>query len=221
MGHGHFKIIKEAHAVLPLDELGNPINSDNPLPVSTELASVTQITKDGVTSLYVVSGFTETETVHMDVQNVVVTTAFMLIDLSNPSGNWKHTKTGHINLEYLIMVVDPDAAFEGEIKLGFLTDVDADNGDFNQIIDIDMLRKSDLLVENINFGSHGMDLETNHHFGPMLVNNVLFKTGLDLGGPDDPATLTYPSGNGDLILLIERTAGAVDVSVTIGYETAD
>lgn len=197
------------------------ISSDSPLPASTELATVSQITKDGKTSLYVVSGFTETYTVHMDVQSVVLTTAFMLIDLSNASGNWKHTETGHINLEYLIIEVDPDTSFLGEIKLGFLTNVDAINGDFNQVIDIDMIKKSDLLVENLNFGSHGMDLQTSHHFGPMLVDSVLFRTGLDLGGPDDPAVITYPSGDGDLILLIERSAGEVDVSVTLGYETAD
>ncbi|KKM11737.1 hypothetical protein LCGC14_1720660 [marine sediment metagenome] len=53
----------------------------------------------------------------------------------------------------------------------------------------------------------------------MLVNSTLFQTDVNLGGPDDPSTTTYPSGNGDLVMLIEQTAGAVDVSVTMIYET--
>jgi len=47
----------------------------------------------------------------------------------------------------------------------------------------------------------------------------LFQTDVNLGGPDDPATITYPSGDGDLVLLVDRTAGSVSVSVTIIYET--
>ena len=176
------------------------------------------ITKDGRTSQFVASGFTDTQTVHFDVQSVAAQTAYMLIDLSDTT-NWKHTNTGHINLEYLIIEVDPDAAYLGEIKLGFLVDVDATNGDFHQILDIDMAKKSDLFVENLNFGSHGFHCETDHHFGPITANSTLFQTDVNLGGPDDPATITYPSGNGDLVLLIERSAGIVDVSITLGYET--
>ncbi len=177
------------------------------------------ITKDGRTSQFVASGFTETHTVHLDVQAVATQTAYMLIDISDTT-NWKHTNTGHINLEYLIIEVDPDATFAGEIKIGFLTNVDATNGDFNQILDIDMVRKSDLLVETIDFGSHGLDCETSHHFGPITANSTLFQTDVNLGGPDDPATITYPSGASDLVMLIERSAGTVDVSITLGYETA-
>lgn len=176
------------------------------------------ITKDGRTSQYVASGFTETHTVHMDVQNVQAQTAYMVIDLSDTT-NWAHSNTGHINIEYIIIEVDPDSSYLGEVKLGFLSNVDATNGDFNQILDIDMARQSALLVENLEFGSHGLDCQTDHHFGPITANSTLFQTDVNLGGPDDPTTTTYPSGAGDLVMLIERSAGAVDVSLTIGYET--
>lgn len=178
--------------------------------------TLSTVSKDGKTSLFVVSGFTDTDTVHLDTGSIGAQTAFMLIDLSDTS-NWKHTETGHINLEYILVEVDPDNSFFGEIKIGFLTNVDADNGDFNQIMDVDMARKSDLLVEQLHFGSHGFDCTTRHHFGPIIANSLLFRTGLNIEGPD--GATSYPSGDGDLVMLVEWTAGAVDVSVTLGYET--
>ncbi len=173
------------------------------------------VTKDGRTSQFVASGFADTDVVHMDVQNIQAQTAFMIIDLSDTT-NWPHSATGHINLEYIIFEIDPDANFVGEVKLGFLTDVDGTDGDFNQVIDIDMARKADLLVEVIDFGSHGLDLEATHWFGPTTANSALFRTGVNLLGPD--GTTTFPSGAGDFVMLIDMSAGAVDVSLTIGYE---
>jgi hypothetical protein len=173
------------------------------------------ITKDGRTSQSVVMGFTETYTVHLDKQSIAAQVALMLVDLSDTT-NWPHSDTGHINLEYLIIEIDPDTSFLGEIKIGFLTNVDGTNGDFNQILDIDMAKQSDLLVEVINFGSHGFDCETTHHFGPVTANSTLFQTDVNLEGPD--AATSYPSGDGDLVMLVERSAGEVDVSITLGYE---
>ncbi len=175
----------------------------------------TLITKDGRTSQYVASGFTETTTIHADFQAIATQTAFMLIDLSDTT-NWAHTETGHINLEYLIIEIDPDASYLGEIKLGFLTNVNGTDGDFNQILDIDMVKKSDLLVEVINFDSHGFDCEITHHFGPITANSTLFQTDVNLKGPD--GATSYPSGDGDLVMLVERSAGEVDISITLGYE---
>lgn len=174
------------------------------------------VTKDGRTSQFVASGFTDTQTVHLDVQDVQAQTAFMLIDVSDTT-NWPHTNVAEINIEYILIEVDPDANFVGEIKIGFLSNVDGDNGDFNQLLDIDMVRKSDLLVEELNFGSHGIHCTTDHHFGLVTANSILFRTGVNLKGPD--GNTSYPSGDGDLVLLVEVSAGAVDVSLIIGYET--
>ncbi len=177
------------------------------------------ITKDGKTSQYVVMGFTDTDIVHMDIHNLqAASTAYMLIDLSDDI-NWPHTNTGHINIEYFILEVDPDGSFVGEVKLGFLSSVDSNDGDFHQVLDLDMRRKADLLVENIDFGSHGMDLRTNHWFGPTTSNSILFQTDVNLMGPD--GNTSYPSGAGDFVMIVERTGGAVDVSITLGYETAE
>ncbi len=174
------------------------------------------IDHDGRKSQSVVFGFSDTFTIHGDFQAIAAQTAFMMIDLSDTT-NWAHTNTAGIILEYLILEVDPDATYLGEVKLGFLTNVDATNGDFNQIIDIDMAKKSDLVIEVIDFGSHGFDCEVTHHFGPITANSTLFQTDVDLEGPS--GATSFPSGAGDLVLLVERSAGEVDVSITIGYET--
>lgn len=174
------------------------------------------ITKDGRTSQYTATGFTDTDIVHFDIQNVQTQTAYMLIDLSDTT-NWPHTDTGHTNVEYIILEIDPDpTSYLGEIKLGFLSDVDSDNGNFHQIIDIDMRRKAELLVEVIDFGSHGLDLRENHWFGPTISDSALFQTDVGLVGPDGNS---FFSGAGDFAMIIEASAGAVDVSITLGYET--
>ena len=176
------------------------------------------ITKDGRTSQYTAAGFTETHTVHTDLTTTSTLIAFMLIDLSDTSA-WAHTATGHINLEYINIEVDPDSSWTGEIKIGFLENVDGTDGDFFQIIDVDMKRKTALIIESFNFGSHGFDCQSDHHFGPITANSTLFQTDINLGGPDDPTTLTYPSGAGDLALIVDGDgANAVDVSITLGYE---
>lgn len=184
----------------------------------TRFPSTGTVTKDGRTSQFVASGFTETTTIHLDTQAVAAQEAFMLIDLSD-TANWPHSLTGHINLEYAIIEIDPDGSYFGEVKIGFLSNVDGDNGDFNQIMDIDMVKKSDLVVEVINFGSHGFDCELDHHFGPIIANSALFQTDVNLDGPD--GANSYPSGDGDLVMLIEVAAGTVDVSITLGYEAVD
>lgn len=173
------------------------------------------VTRHGRTSIYTVGGFSDTVTMHMDTGSVATTTAFMLIDISD-TVNWKHTKTGHIILDYILLQADPDSTYLGEIKVGYLTNVDADNGDFIGLFDLDLAKKSDLVIEELEFGSHGMHCQTETHFGPIEANNVLFQTDVNLQGPS--GATAFPSGNADLVMIVEQTNGAVNVSVTIGYE---
>lgn len=180
------------------------------------------ITKDGKTSLYTVAGFTDTQTVHLDVAvPSIASVAYMLIDLSDTT-NWNHTNTSEIVLEYLNLEVDPGSTFVGEVKIGYLKNVDGTNGDFVTLFDVDMKKSAALFVETIDFGSHGVHCTDNHHFGPTAANSTLFQTDVNLGGPDDPTTLTYPSGAGDLVMLVTGSGSGnagVDVSITLGYET--
>jgi hypothetical protein len=177
------------------------------------------VNSSGKTSSYVAMGYTNTFSTHMDISSSSTLIAYMLIDLSDTT-SWRHTKVGEIIVEYIIIEVDPDTNFVGEVKLGYLTNVDGTNGDFNQFVDIDMRRKADLFAEVIEFGSHGFHCANASHFGPMLTS-TLFQTDVNLAGPDDPTTLTYPSGDGDLVMIVDGDGtNVVNVSITIGYETA-
>lgn len=182
--------------------------------------NVSTVNENDKTSLYTVAGFTNTQTVHLDMSLASsTTTAYMLIDLSDTT-NWKHTNTGSIVLEYMVLEVDPGTTFTGEVKLGYLKNVDATNGDFVTLFDVDMRRAADLLVETIDFGSHGLHCSDAYHFGPTDANNVLYQTDVNLLGPD--GNTSYPSGDGDLVLVVsgaDTGNGAVNVSVTLGYET--
>jgi len=177
------------------------------------------ITKDSRTSQYTVSGFSASVSMQIDVQTDSALVAYMLVDLSNTSA-WKHTDTGKIIIDYIIIQVDPTTSFLGEIKVGFLENVDGTDGDLCQLIDVDMKRKADIFSEVIEFGSHGMHCKSDSHFGPCVLNNAGLSSGTNLGGPDAFGTPTYPCGDGDLVLLIEGDGtNFVDVSLTIGYET--
>ena len=177
----------------------------------------TLTTRHGIDSQNVVMGFAATQTVHLDTGSVAAQTAFMLIDISDTT-NWQHTNTDHVIIRHILIEVDPDASYLGEVKIGFLSSVDGTDGDLNQIIDLDLAKKSDLVIEDLSFAG-GFHCQASTHFGPILADSTLFQTDVDLGGPDDPSTLTYPSGNGDLVMLVEVAAGTADVSVTMVYET--
>ena len=157
----------------------------------------------------------------MDLTTSANLVAFMIVDLSNTAA-WRHKATSEVIIRSLHVMVDPSTAFNGEIKFGYLSAVDAANGDFNQIADMHMIRKSDLLFGSIDLGPDGMRCDTKHHFGPIIASSTLFQTDVNLGGPDDPATLTYPSGNGDLVLIVDQDStgtDAIDVSINLCYET--
>jgi len=185
-----------------------------PITVVGALAAV--LTKDARASLFVVPGFSNAQTVHADFPAIVTETAVMLVDLSDTT-NWKHTNTGHVHLAYLSMTINPDTNYRGTIEVGFLSGVDATNGDFNGIIEFDFAQKSDTIVQDFDFAGHGFDCEANHHFGPVTSDSTLFQTDVNLLGPD--GATSFPSGNGDLVCIIGRTAGTTAVTITLGYET--
>jgi len=184
----------------------------------TETRRLQSITRHGRTSIYTVGGFSDVITVHLDTGSVDTQTAFMLIDISDTT-LWKHTKTDHIILDNILLQADPDGPYLGEIKLGYLKNVDATDGDFVQIINLNMAKQSDIIIEEIELGTHGFHLQDSTHFGVIIADSTLFQTDVNLAGPDDPSELDHPSGNGDLVMIVERAAGAVDVSITLVYET--
>jgi hypothetical protein len=161
-------------------------------------------------------GSADIDFIHIDAEDISAEQAFMVIDLSDTT-NWPHSNTGHIDVVFLSGSVDPDSTYAGDIALGFLTNVDATNGDFNGLFELHLEKKTAPLTFTLPIPFGGMPLETGHYFGPITADSTLFQTDVNLTGPDGNAN--YPSGNGDLVLIIGRTAGAVDVGLTIGYVT--
>ena len=182
-----------------------------------KLNNITTVTRHSRTSLYVMDGFADTSTVHLDTATDSTLVALMLVDISDTT-NWKHTLTDHIIIRHILIETDPDASWVGEVKIGFLTSVDGTDGDFNQIIDIDMRRKTALIIEDLNF-TGGFHCQTSTHFGPVIADSTLFQTDVDLVGPDG-GVAAYPSGAGDLVMIIDGDGtNFVDVSITMIYET--
>jgi len=180
---------------------------------ATEPEPVTGVTLEGITSLHTVPGKADVEVVHIDV-DVSTTTAFMIVDLSDTT-NWPHSKTGHLDIAHLTINVDPAINFAGDIELGFLSDVNATNGDFHGIMEFHLDKKTDPFTYGLNFGAFGMDLELAHWFGPTDADSTLFQTDVDLAGPD--GNTSFPSGNGDLVMIVTVAATSVAVGLTIGY----
>lgn len=177
---------------------------------------VTTVTNEGVTSISTVPGNIDIEVIHLDAEDIVLTEGFMLIDLSDTT-NWPHTATGHIDVLFITITTDPTSTFSGDIALGFLTNVGVANGDFNEFFEIHMEKKPEPDIFVINYGAFGIALETDHFFGPITANDTTWQTDVSLQGPD--GATSYPSGAGDMVMLISRTAGDISVSITIGYRT--
>lgn len=178
--------------------------------------TVDTVTFESITSLRTSPGPADIDIVHIDAEDISATEAFMVVDLSD-TVNWPHTNTGHIDLLTIVVNIDPDTTYQGDIQLGFLSSVDGDNGDFNGFAEIHMDKKADPFSIAVPIAGGGMTLETTHWFGPTIANSTLFQTGVNLQGPDDATS--YPSGNGDLVMIVTQTAGAVSVGLSIGYRT--
>lgn len=182
----------------------------------TVFPSVTLVTNEGITSESTVPGNFDVEVIHLDAEDISATTGFMLIDLSDTI-NWPHSNTGHIDVLFFIVSTDPSTNFAGDIELGFLSNVDASDGDLNELFEIHLEKQSDSAALPFNYGAFGIALESNHFFGPITANDTIWQTDVNLQGPD--GNISYPSGAGDLVMKITRTAGDISVSITIGYRT--
>lgn len=171
---------------------------------------------DGDYSLATVPGHSHRDAVHFDVSGVAVETGYMLIDLSDTT-TWPHSNTDHLDLHYLLLHIDPDAAFLGSVIIGFLSDVNSTDGSLHHLMEFSFLKKSDVWTQPMDFGGPGqhLALQTTHLLGDTDANDATWQDDVAIAGP---AGGTYNSGNGDLVMKVTRTAGTVDVSLTLLYE---
>lgn len=176
---------------------------------------ITLVSHESVVSLPITRAHVEQFHIHLDAESISSSQGFMLIDLSDTT-NWPHTNTDHIVLQKVDVVITSGTTFRGGVVFGFLSDVDADNGDFNQILRFPFSQAASSFANNFEF-SGGIDLELDEWFGPTTADDTTWQTDVNLDGPD--GATSYPSGDGDFVMFINRTAGTIDVSVTVLYET--
>lgn len=169
---------------------------------------------EDVRSMYVVPGPHHVDSVHLDVEDCQADTAFMLVDLSDTT-NWPHGDTDHLHIDTLDIMFNPDAVFTGDVQLGFLSGVDADNGDLHIIHNWHFENDRATLIDHLSWEHVQLICTAAHWFGPTVADNALFQTDVNLQGPDGAAN--YPSGDGDLVLRVLRTAGTIDIGITVAY----
>ena len=170
---------------------------------------------DGTHSLYVVPGHAAIHLINLDVEDCDAETAFMLVDLSNTT-DWPHGETGHIHLAGVDIFLDPDGSFVGDIELGFLENVDATNGDLRIIHTWHFDKARLVMADHLSWVWSEFQCAAASWFGPSVVDSLLFQTDVNLQAPD--GVVDAPSGDGDLVLRVARTAGAIDIAVTVQYE---
>jgi len=210
---GLTNLLTELQGKADLDEIQPVVIQD-----STGTNSADVISYEGDNSLRVAIGYQPTYTVHMDVDAQSGTVGYMLVDLSDTT-NWPHSNTGHIVLKQIVIQSSQSSspAFLGDIEFGFLSSVDADNGDFNRIGVLHGDRATALGGGNFDFSSVGLGLEVDEWFGPTSSNDATFQTDVNLLGPD--GTTAYPSGNGDFVCKLVSSAGTISFGVTVIYTT--
>lgn len=153
---------------------------------------------------------------HIDA--VAATAGYMIIDLSDTT-NWGHQQTGHIDLCCINVVFNPGATFDGHVDLGFLANVDASNGDLYVIKNWTFdsgITSGIAFTDYVPFAGGYFHCGTQRFFGYTHANDVLFQTDVNLIGPPGGAA-AYPSGNGDLVLRVDRTAGSLSIGILVGY----
>jgi hypothetical protein len=174
-------------------------------------------THEGTTSILTVPGEHKNFAVHLDAQGVATATGFMLVDLSDTT-NWPHVNTGHVDLEYINIQINPSTSYRGDINVGWLENVNTNYGDLKVLYTWHFDQASSILVDQLNFGvAGGFHAESDRWFGFSDATSVLWQTDVNIQGPD--GATSYPSGDGDFVLRVGRTAGDVDVSILVGYTT--
>ena len=144
---------------------------------------------------------------------------FILIDLSDTT-NYPHTNAGYIHIEWLRIHADADTTGSYNVEVGYLKNVDATNGDFVVIADLNLTKltstPNDTFFPYYPNGSRCIEGST---VGGVQTNDTGFQTDVNLASTLDPSTKDTPSGDGDLALRVTVTSGTITVSVEGSYHT--
>ena len=169
------------------------------------------------------------DTVHLHVDALATTTAYVLVDLSDTT-NYKHTETNGIDVAALHITAIPSTTGNWSVHIGVITEVDASNGTadwfygitFSQILYVDSLRDWTLagsvhsgLTCDIVAGAHPRFLTNDQQAG-----STNWQTDTGLASPVGAAGgATGKPGAGDIVMLVTENSGSSTLSldVTLQY----
>lgn len=159
---------------------------------------------------------------HFFASGLVADQDFIVVDISDTT-NYPHTETTYVHLEWIFIeaIGSTAVAAEYEVSCGFLTNVDATNGDYYVVHHLDGSRATGTTQEvNFQFYPNGHRCRTASHVtGHKSLNDVGFQTDVNLASTLDTTSADTPSGSGDFVCRLDWTAGTVDIIVSAGYHT--
>ena len=143
----------------------------------------------------------------------------ILIDLSDTT-NYPHDNTVWLHTSNMTLDIQGDATADYVVTIGFLASVDGTDGDFHEIFEIDGSKKAGSShTLQISQAPEAPKLKAGSFVGPMSENDTAFQTDVNLASTLDPATADTPSGSGDMVMRVLRTAGTFSVNLMIGYHS--
>lgn len=173
------------------------------------------LSMEGIISLRTITGLNDDFHISLRANNISATTGYILIDLSD-TVVFPHTNTDHIVLTFMSVSLNPGSGFAGDVCIGYISRIDGTNSDIRILREFHM----DRAEGNINL----FEEYNSAHFGTKpdralldeLTNQSSFNTGntntIPGGGTATPAV-------GDLVMLLTRASGAIDIGISIGYRT--
>jgi len=158
--------------------------------------------------------------IHFEVDGLTASQDFIVIDLSDTT-NYPHDSTGYLHIENLRIHTDSNNQGDYEIQIGFLDDVDATNGDFYVVADLDgsktIGRSQDIVLP---YYPNGPRLRTQSvAVSYKSLNDTAFQTDVNLASTLDTATTDTPSGSGDMVVRIIINGGTVTVGMELSYHS--
>jgi hypothetical protein len=158
---------------------------------------------------------------HMHVDDLTAGTyRYIAVDISNTSG-YPHDNTNYAHIEWLQLEVDGTNSAVYTVRLGFLENVDATNGDRYVMKHWSGNQTAGRQIRDfVNPYPNGWRMRSENSATHMIsVDDTAYQTDVNLPSSLDPDTADTPSGSGDVVLEIIVSAGTIDIAVELGYHS--
>lgn len=148
---------------------------------------------------------------HFEATNISSTTGYVLIDKSDTT-NYPHTHTGCLGLLHYHVVLNPGGNYVGNVQIGFLEDVDTNNGDFYPITTYTMQKQPATEVENVVY-DYPVLLNSDDVITVQSSDDSTWQTDSALSSPNG----TSNPGDGDFVMKVTVSSDDIAVSISSKY----